>query len=83
MVVGDNGIGMSAEDLAVALEPFGQVDNRLERRYEGVGLGLSLVKAFVELHQGSLEFESERGHGTRVTVKLPARAEALIFAKAI
>jgi signal transduction histidine kinase len=83
VTVGDNGIGMSAEDLAVALEPFGQVDNRLERRYEGVGLGLSLVKAFVELHQAGLEFDSERGHGTRVTVTFPAKVETLIFAKAI
>jgi two-component system cell cycle sensor histidine kinase PleC len=83
VIVGDNGIGMSAEDLAVALEPFGQVDNRLERRYEGVGLGLSLAKAFIELHQGRLEFESERGHGTRVTVTFPARAETLIFARAV
>ncbi|HEX4105157.1 MAG TPA: ATP-binding protein [Rhizomicrobium sp.] len=83
VTVGDNGIGMSVEDLAIALEPFGQVDNRLERRYEGVGLGLSLAKAFIELHQGRLEFESERGHGTRVTVTFPARAETLIFARAV
>jgi signal transduction histidine kinase len=83
VIVGDNGIGMSAADLAIALEPFGQVDNRLERRYEGAGLGLSLAKAFVELHQGRLEFDSERGHGTRVTVMFPARAETLIFAKAV
>jgi signal transduction histidine kinase/HAMP domain-containing protein len=84
VVVGDNGIGMSTEDLAVALEPFGQVDNRLERRYEGAGLGLSLAKALVELHQGRLAFESERGRGTRVTVTLPsAGTQAIIFAKAV
>ncbi len=83
VTVGDDGIGMSGEDLAVALEPFGQVDNRLERRYEGAGLGLSLAKAFVELHQGRIDFDSARGHGTRVTVTLPAPVEALIFAKAV
>lgn len=84
VTVGDNGIGMSAEDLAVALEPFGQVDNRLERRYEGAGLGLSLAKALIELHQGRLAFESERGRGTRVTVTLPAAgAQAIIFAAAV
>ena len=41
--VGDTGIGMSREDLHIALQPFGQVDNRLERKYEGTGLGLPLT----------------------------------------
>src|ERR1035441_2743042 len=49
VTVGDTGIGMSQEDLQVALERFGQVDNRLERRYEGTGLGLPLTKVFIEL----------------------------------
>jgi len=82
VLIGDNGIGMSAHDLAIALEPFGQVDNRLERRYEGVGLGLSLAKAFVELHQGRMDFDSARGKGTRVTVTFPVAAAAMIFAEA-
>ena len=77
VTVGDSGIGMSREDLAVAMEPFGQVDNRLERRYEGTGLGLPLTKAFVELHGGRMSFESDRGAGTRVTVLLPVGASAL------
>ena len=75
VTVGDSGIGMSPEDVAVALTPFGQVDNRLERRYEGTGLGLPLTKAFIELHGGHLSFDSARGAGTRVTVTLPAAAE--------
>jgi len=72
VTVGDSGIGMSPEDVAVALTPFGQVDNRLERRYEGTGLGLPLTKAFVELHGGVMQFESARGAGTRVTISFPA-----------
>ena len=56
----------------MALTPFGQVDNRLERRYEGTGLGLPLTKAFVELHGGVMQFESARGAGTRVTLNFPA-----------
>lgn len=72
VTVGDSGIGMSPEDVAVALTPFGQVDNRLERRYEGTGLGLPLTKAFVELHGGMMQFDSARGAGTRVTVSFPA-----------
>jgi signal transduction histidine kinase/HAMP domain-containing protein len=75
VTVGDSGIGMSPEDVAVALTPFGQVDNRLERRYEGTGLGLPLTKAFIELHGGHLSFDSARGAGTRVTVTFPAAAE--------
>ena len=75
VTVGDSGIGMSPDDVAVALTPFGQVDNRLERRYEGTGLGLPLTKAFVELHGGHLSFDSARGAGTRVTATFPAAIE--------
>jgi signal transduction histidine kinase/HAMP domain-containing protein len=74
LTIADTGIGMSAEDIRVALTPFGQVDNRLERRYEGTGLGLPLTKAFVELHRGTLNIESEPGKGTKVFVRL-ARTE--------
>jgi signal transduction histidine kinase len=69
--VKDTGIGMSAQDIAIALTPFGQVDNRLERRYEGTGLGLPLTKALVELHRGTFVIDSEPGRGTTVTVRLP------------
>ncbi len=83
VTVGDNGIGMSPQDLDVAMQPFGQVDNRLERKYEGTGLGLPLTRAFVELHGGLMRFESARDQGTRVFVTFPrARADALEFAAA-
>jgi signal transduction histidine kinase len=55
----------------IAFQPFGQVDNRLERRYEGTGLGLPLTKALVDLHQGMIVVDSARGQGTRVTVSFP------------
>jgi signal transduction histidine kinase len=73
--VADTGIGMSAEDIAVALTPFGQVDSRLARRYEGTGLGLPLTKSLVDLHHGMLEIESAPQVGTKVRVRLP-RAQA-------
>ena len=59
-------------DIAIALARFGQVDNRLARRYEGTGLGLPLVKRLVELHGGTLAIDSTLGRGTTVTVLLPA-----------
>jgi two-component system cell cycle sensor histidine kinase PleC len=69
--VSDSGIGMTPEDIATALEPFGQVDIKLDRKYEGTGLGLPLTKALIELHGGTLVIESEPGAGTTVIVKLP------------
>jgi signal transduction histidine kinase len=53
------------------MQPFGQVDNRLERRYEGTGLGLPLTKALVELHGASMIIESERQQGTRIAITFP------------
>jgi signal transduction histidine kinase len=74
VTVGDSGIGMNPEDIDVAMQPFGQVDNRLERRYEGTGLGLPLTRALVELHGGAMIFDSAREKGTKVTVTFPPRA---------
>src|SRR3546814_13473094 len=68
----DDGIGIDPQDHAKVLRPFEQADNRLSRRYDGVGLGLPLTKAFVEVHGGVLELESAPGQGTRITVRLPA-----------
>jgi PAS domain S-box-containing protein len=67
----DSGIGMAREKIAIAMEPFGQVDSDLNRRYEGTGLGLPLTKRLVELHDGTLELESEPGWGTRVKIAFP------------
>jgi signal transduction histidine kinase len=72
MSVADTGIGIAADDLAQALEPFGQIDNRLARAYEGTGLGLPLSKQLMELHGGSLRLDSEPGVGTTVTLTFPA-----------
>jgi signal transduction histidine kinase/HAMP domain-containing protein len=82
VMVGDTGIGMSAEDIAIALQPFGQVDNRLERRYEGTGLGLPLTRALVELHGASMSIESERQAGTRISIVFP-KAGTVALAEAV
>ena len=70
--VADTGIGMSLDEIAVATEPFRQIENVLVKRHEGVGLGLSLAKHMTEMHGGTLEIESEKGAGTTVRVVLPA-----------
>ena len=67
----DTGIGMKPEDIPKAMTPFGQVDSRLQRKYEGTGLGLPLTKAFVELHGGTLALESEEGKGTTAIIHFP------------
>jgi signal transduction histidine kinase len=74
VTVGDTGIGMDPQDVEIALQPFGQVDNRLERRYEGTGLGLPLTKALVELHDAAIVIDSARGRGTRITITFPQPA---------
>ena len=68
----DTGIGMSADDIPKAFEPFRQIDNRFIRKYEGTGLGLSLVKAMVEAHAGTIAIESAPGAGTTVMIRFPA-----------
>jgi len=68
----DTGIGMRPEDIPTALEPFRQIEPQINRRHEGVGLGLALTKALVERHGGRLELVSALGEGTTATIYLPA-----------
>lgn len=72
LIVRDNGIGMAAEEIPIALAQFGQADASLARRFEGTGLGLPLVKALVQLHGGDLRLESEPSIGTTAVVTFPA-----------
>jgi PAS domain S-box-containing protein len=69
--VSDTGIGIPADKMDIILLPFGQADSRLERAYEGTGLGLPLVKSMTELHQGTFSLTSKEGKGTTATVTLP------------
>jgi signal transduction histidine kinase len=67
----DTGIGIPEDKLAVIFERFMQVDKTLRRENEGTGIGLSLVKAFVEMHQGTVNISSEVNCGSDFTIKLP------------
>ncbi len=70
--VQDDGPGMTEDEIAIALEPFGQADAGLTRQHEGTGLGLPLAQRLAELHGGSLRIKSWKGDRTTVTVSLPA-----------
>jgi signal transduction histidine kinase len=72
VTVQDSGIGMSQEDIAKALTPFGQVENKMTATHNGTGLGLPLAKAMLELHDGQLEIQSAPGRGTMIVLKFPA-----------
>ncbi len=67
----DTGIGMTKEEVEVALEQFGQIDNELSRQHDGTGLGLPIARSLAELHGGSLGVESKKDAGTTVELWLP------------
>lgn len=71
--VADTGIGMSAEQVAIALKPFGQIPQQMTARNEGTGLGLPLCQRFAEMLGGHLTIESRPGHGTTASVILPEK----------
>jgi len=69
--VTDRGIGIAPEHLQVIFDEFTQVDTTVSRQHGGTGLGLSLVKKFVELQKGKIEVQSELGSGSTFTFTLP------------
>ncbi|MEE3720025.1 ATP-binding protein, partial [Tumidithrix elongata RA019] len=69
--VKDTGIGIAPEDIGKIFQPFVQVDNTLNRKYTGTGLGLSLVKKIAEMHGGSVSVESEVNKGSCFKIQLP------------
>lgn len=71
LVVSDNGIGITAEQLSRIAEPFWQADDSHARRYEGTGLGLAISKRMMELHGGTLRVQSVKGVGTTVEAWFP------------
>ena len=69
--VADTGIGMSQDDLALALRPFGQVKTTHLRAHEGTGLGLPIATALTKQHGGELRIDSAPGEGTTIALILP------------
>ena len=78
IVIADTGIGMSHEQIMLALNPFAQVQGHLARTQEGAGLGLPLALGLARLHGGNLYLDSQPGAGTTAMVTLPhAPAQSL------
>jgi signal transduction histidine kinase len=73
--VSDNGIGLSKESHEKIFMPFTQADSSAARGYGGAGLGLYIVRNFVDLHGGKIWVDSEVGKGSTFTVTIPAGSE--------
>jgi signal transduction histidine kinase/DNA-binding response OmpR family regulator/ligand-binding sensor domain-containing protein len=73
VTVTDSGIGIAPEHLGVIFDEFQQLDSATSRRYGGTGLGLSLVKKYVELQGGTMHVESTPGEGSEFSFTLPRR----------
>jgi len=71
MSVTDDGVGIAARDLPHVFDRFYQVEDHLTRRHAGMGLGLSVAKAMVELHGGQIWAESSEGRGSSFSFLLP------------
>jgi len=67
----DTGIGLAPPDIDRALSPFGQINGEINRRYEGLGLGLPLVRELMKAHGGILSLASGLGVGTRASLRFP------------
>lgn len=72
LLIRDTGIGMSQEQIEVALEPFGRAANSLIANNSGAGLGLPICRRFAELHGATLDVTSELGQGSTFTLTFPA-----------
>lgn len=75
LTVEDNGVGIEEENIDKIFDRFVRLDDSLTRRNEGTGIGLSIVKAFVECHNGSIKVDSTKNIGTKFTISIPMVAK--------
>jgi signal transduction histidine kinase len=71
ITVSDTGMGISAKNLPFVFDRFWQADGTSKRKYQGVGIGLALVKELTEVQGGKVDVQSTEGQGTVFTVRLP------------
>ena len=81
VTVEDTGIGIAPEHHALIFEEFRQVDGTARREFSGTGLGLALVKNFVELQGGRVSVSSTPGSGSTFTFMLPVRSRAAVVTR--
>ena len=73
ITVADTGMGISEKNLPFVFDRFWQADGSSKRKYQGVGIGLALVKELVEVQDGKVTVQSQEGKGTTFTVRLPCQ----------
>jgi signal transduction histidine kinase len=73
--VSDTGAGIPAEQLPHIFQKFFQADNQSKAAVKGTGLGLAIAKEIVGAHQGTINVESQIGHGTTFTITMPAKTD--------
>lgn len=83
LVIQDTGIGISSDDLPHIFEAFRQVDGSTSRRYEGAGLGLSIVARYVSLLEGTISVESALNQGTTFTLNFPLSVRHLMSPQSV
>jgi signal transduction histidine kinase/ActR/RegA family two-component response regulator len=74
LYISDSGCGIPLDKQASLFDPFTQVDNSSQRKFEGTGLGLSICKLLVEMMEGNLSFTSKLDEGTEFTIRIPLEA---------
>jgi two-component system, OmpR family, sensor histidine kinase BaeS len=74
--VADTGVGIDSQDIPRIFERFYRADNSRSRATGGAGIGLSIAKAIVEAHGGTISASSQPGRGSAFTISLPARQTA-------
>ena len=79
IIVKDNGIGISEENIAKVFDKFKQIENSLSRKVGGTGLGLPIAKEFVLAHRGSIKVESKEGRGSSFIINIPKYDEYMNF----
>lgn len=78
--VADTGIGIDESQIKFLFQPFQQLDSRLNRQYEGTGLGLALTRKLAQLHGGDVTVQSTLGKGSQFTLFLPSDiADSALF----
>jgi DNA-binding response OmpR family regulator/two-component sensor histidine kinase len=80
--VSDEGIGIDPRHHEMIFEEFRQIDATVRREFGGTGLGLALVKRFIELQGGRVSVESSPGRGSTFSFRLPVRSRAAVVSRA-